>query len=143
VRSPAVLQGSARLQASRYRAARPQAKSAASSTSPREQSGDWRAGLHLLAPQQQRAVLHRHPWLIAALSHRQPLRPATLAYLEFTLGTLEPTGPAARTGLETAALIKGSWPSSCAPNSPAPGGPLVVIGLARDAHAVVVRQLAA
>ncbi len=87
------------------RAARPQAKSAASSTSPREPSGDWRADLHLLA-RQQRAVLH-HRWLIAALSHWQPLGPATLAYLEFTLGTLEPTGPAARTGLETAALING------------------------------------
>jgi hypothetical protein len=37
--------------------------------------------------------------VIAALSHRQPLGPATLAYLEFTLGALEPTGLDAGTRL--------------------------------------------
>ncbi len=71
-----------------------------------EPSGDWRADLHLVA-HRQRALLHRHPWLIAALSHRQPLGPATLAYLEFALGVLEPTGLAAGERLETIALLNG------------------------------------
>jgi AcrR family transcriptional regulator len=69
-------------------------------------SGDWRADLRLLAGRQ-RALLHRHPWLIDAMSHRQPLGPATLAYLEFTLAALEPTGLDAGTRLETAALLTG------------------------------------
>jgi AcrR family transcriptional regulator len=69
-------------------------------------SGDWRADLRLLAGRQ-RALLHRHPWLITAMSHRQPLGPATLAYLEFTLAALEPTGLDAGTRLETVALLTG------------------------------------
>jgi AcrR family transcriptional regulator len=71
-----------------------------------EPSGDWRADMHLLA-QDQRAQLHRHPWLIDAVSHLQPLGPAILAVLEFALGALEPTGlePSAR--LETFSLING------------------------------------
>jgi AcrR family transcriptional regulator len=69
-------------------------------------SGDWRADLLLLA-RRQRALLHRHPWLIAAMSHRQPLGPATLAYLEFTLAALEPTGLDAGTRLETVGLLTG------------------------------------
>jgi AcrR family transcriptional regulator len=73
---------------------------------PAEPSGDWRADLRLIA-RQQRAMLHRHPWLIAALSHRQPLAPATLAYLEFTLAALEPTALDAGTRLETVALLTG------------------------------------
>ena len=73
---------------------------------PPEPSGDWRADLRLLA-RQQRAMLHRHPWLIAALSHRQPLGPGTLAYLEFTLAALEPTGLDAGTRLEAIALLNG------------------------------------
>jgi len=73
---------------------------------PEEPSGDWRADLRLLA-RRQRTLLHRHPWLIAALSHRQPLGPATLAYLEFTLAALEPTGLDAGTRLETVALLNG------------------------------------
>jgi AcrR family transcriptional regulator len=73
---------------------------------PPEPSGDWRTDLRLLA-RQQRAMLHRHPWLIAALSHRQPLGPTTLAYLEYTLAALEPTGLDAGTRLETVALLNG------------------------------------
>jgi AcrR family transcriptional regulator len=73
---------------------------------PAEPSGDWRADLRLLAGGQ-RALLHRHPWLIDALSHRQPLGPATLAYLEFTLAALEPTGLDAGTRLETVGLLNG------------------------------------
>jgi AcrR family transcriptional regulator len=73
---------------------------------PPEPSGDWRADLRLLA-RQQRAMLHRHPWLISALSHRQPLGPSTLAYLEFTLAALEPTGLDAGSRLEAVALLNG------------------------------------
>jgi AcrR family transcriptional regulator len=69
-------------------------------------SGDWRADMHLLADQQ-RALLHRHPWLAAAVSHLQPLGPATLAALEFALGALEPTGLAVGQRLETVALLNG------------------------------------
>ncbi len=73
---------------------------------PPEFSGDWRADLRQLA-RQQRAMLHRHPWLIAALSHRQPLGPASLGYLEFMLGALEPTGLDAGSRLEAVALLNG------------------------------------
>ncbi|HEX5291489.1 MAG TPA: TetR/AcrR family transcriptional regulator [Streptosporangiaceae bacterium] len=69
-------------------------------------SGDWRADLGLLA-RRQRALLHRHPWLIPAMSHRQPLGPGTLAYLEFTLAVLEPAGVAAPAALEAVALLNG------------------------------------
>src|SRR3954470_17648967 len=45
---------------------------------PSAPSGDCRPALSLLA-RQQRALLHRHPWVVDALSHRQPLGPNTLA----------------------------------------------------------------
>jgi len=73
---------------------------------PPEATGDWRADLRLVAGRQ-RALLHRHPWLISAMSHRQPLGPATLAYLEFTLAALEPTGLDAGTRLEAVGLLNG------------------------------------
>jgi AcrR family transcriptional regulator len=73
---------------------------------PAEPSGDWRADLRWFA-RQQRAIVHRHPWLIAALSHRQPLGPGTLAYLEFMLAALEPAGLDPAAILETVALING------------------------------------
>jgi AcrR family transcriptional regulator len=69
-------------------------------------SGDWRADMHLVAGEQ-RALAYRHPWLIAAVSHLQPLGPATLALLEFALGALEPTGLSARDRLELIALVNG------------------------------------
>jgi AcrR family transcriptional regulator len=69
-------------------------------------SGDWRADVRWFA-RQQRAIVHRHPWLIEALSHRQPLGPATLAYLEYMLAVLEPTGLDAGAILETTALLNG------------------------------------
>jgi AcrR family transcriptional regulator len=75
-------------------------------TVPAEPSGDWRADLRGLT-RQQRALLHRHPWLIEALSHRQPLGPATLAYLEFMLAVLEPAGLDAGSALESTGLLNG------------------------------------
>ena len=71
-----------------------------------EPSGDWRADMHLLA-RLQRALLHRHPWLIEATSHLQPLGPAIVAALEFALGALEPTGLTAGARLETFSLVNG------------------------------------
>jgi AcrR family transcriptional regulator len=68
--------------------------------------GDWRADMHLLAGEQ-RALLSRHPWLIDATSHLQPLGPGTLAVLEFALGALEPTGLAAGARLEAFAMVNG------------------------------------
>jgi AcrR family transcriptional regulator len=71
-----------------------------------EPSGDWRADLHRLS-HEQRGLLHRHPWLIDAISHLQPLGPTLLAVLEFALGALEPTGLAPGACLETFSLING------------------------------------
>ncbi|HEX4090214.1 MAG TPA: TetR/AcrR family transcriptional regulator [Trebonia sp.] len=71
-----------------------------------EPTGDWRADLHLVAARQRDLAL-RHPWLIEAASHLQPLGPATLDFLEFALGVLEPTGLSERDRLETIALVNG------------------------------------
>jgi AcrR family transcriptional regulator len=71
-----------------------------------EPSGDWRADLRLLA-RGQRALIHRHPWLPAAISHLQPLGPAVLAALEFGLAALEPTGLTGAERLETFSLLNG------------------------------------
>jgi AcrR family transcriptional regulator len=71
-----------------------------------EPTGDWRGDMHLVA-KRQRDLAHRHPWLITALSHLQPIGPATLAFLEFGLGALEPTGLTARDRLETISLVNG------------------------------------
>jgi AcrR family transcriptional regulator len=69
-----------------------------------EPSGDWRADMHRVA-HEQRALLHRHPWLVTESSHLQPLGPAILAHLEWALGVLEPTGLSPRERLETIALL--------------------------------------
>jgi AcrR family transcriptional regulator len=71
-----------------------------------EPSGDWRADMRLVG-RRQRDMLHRHPWLADALSHLQPIGPASLAFLEFTLGALEPTGLSVRDRLETASMLNG------------------------------------
>jgi AcrR family transcriptional regulator len=69
-----------------------------------EPTGDWRADMHVVAGKQ-RDLAHRHPWLIQAVSHLQPLGPATLALLEFALGALEPAGLPVRDRLETISLV--------------------------------------
>jgi len=69
-----------------------------------EPTGDWRADMHRVA-HEQRALLHRHPWLVTESSHLQPLGPAILAHLEWALGVLEPTGLPARERLETIAML--------------------------------------
>jgi AcrR family transcriptional regulator len=71
-----------------------------------EPTGDWRADLHTVAGRQ-RDLVHRHPWLIEAVSHLQPIGPATLALLEFALGALEPAGLSMRDRLETIAMVNG------------------------------------
>jgi AcrR family transcriptional regulator len=69
-------------------------------------TGDWRADMHVAAGRQ-RDLAHRHPWMVEAVSHLQPLGPATLDFLEFALGALEPTGLSERDRLETIALVNG------------------------------------
>ena len=69
-------------------------------------TGDWRADMHVVAGRQRDLAL-RHPWMIEAVCHLQPLGAATLGFLEFALGALEPTGLPARDRLETIALING------------------------------------
>jgi len=69
-----------------------------------EPTGDWRADMHRLA-HEQRALQHRHPWLVTESSHLQPLGPAILAPIEWALGVLEPTGLSARERLETFAMF--------------------------------------
>jgi AcrR family transcriptional regulator len=71
-----------------------------------EPSGDWRADMHLLAGGQ-RAVVRRHPWLIEATSHLQPLGPALLTVLEWVLAALEPSGLSVGARLETFGLVNG------------------------------------
>ena len=71
-----------------------------------EPSGDWRADMRLVG-RRQRDLLHRHPWVADALSHLQPLGPATLAFLEFGLGALEPTGLSVADRLETISMLNG------------------------------------
>jgi AcrR family transcriptional regulator len=71
-----------------------------------EPTGDWRADMHVVAGRQRDLAL-RHPWLVEAVSHLQPLGPATLDFLEFALGALEPAGLSARDRLETIALVNG------------------------------------
>jgi AcrR family transcriptional regulator len=69
-----------------------------------EPAGDWRADMHRLA-HEQRALLHRHPWLVTESSHLQPLGPTVLGPIEWALGVLEPTGLPARERLETIAMF--------------------------------------
>lgn len=69
-----------------------------------EPTGDWRADMHIAAGKQ-RDLAHRHPWLIQAASHLQPLGPATLALVEFALAALEPAGLSIGDRLETISLV--------------------------------------
>ena len=71
-----------------------------------ERTGDWRADMHVVAGRQRDLAL-RHPWMTEAVSHLQPIGPATLDFLEFALGALEPTGLSARDRLETIGLVNG------------------------------------
>jgi AcrR family transcriptional regulator len=71
-----------------------------------EPSGDWRADMHMLAGRQ-REVVRRHPWMIEATTHLQPLGPSILAVMEWVLGVLEPTGLNIRAQLETYGLVNG------------------------------------
>jgi AcrR family transcriptional regulator len=71
-----------------------------------ELTGDWRADLHEVA-RRQRALVHRHRWLIDSVTHLQPIGPSGLALLEFGLAALEPTGLPPGDKLETIALVNG------------------------------------
>ncbi|MFI5533909.1 TetR/AcrR family transcriptional regulator [Kitasatospora sp. NPDC051853] len=67
---------------------------------------DWRADVRALAGAQ-RALMHRHPWLVAALPQRRTIGPGTLAALEHALAVLAPTGLTGGARTEVFALISG------------------------------------
>ncbi|MGW7488176.1 TetR/AcrR family transcriptional regulator [Streptomyces sp. NPDC054786] len=69
-------------------------------------SGNWRADLREIA-HEQRAIMHRHPWLPGALPAQQTLGPNTLAVWEHTLAVLAPVGLDARAMLETFSVLTG------------------------------------
>ncbi|MGI5261811.1 TetR/AcrR family transcriptional regulator [Streptomyces angustmyceticus] len=73
---------------------------------PSAPSGDWRADLRQLA-HEQRALMHRHPWLPGALPAQRTIGPNTLAVWEYTLAVLAPAGLDARARLETFSLLTG------------------------------------
>jgi AcrR family transcriptional regulator len=71
-----------------------------------EPTGDWRADMHVMAGRQ-RELTRRHPWLVDAVTHLQPIGPGTLGLLEFALGALESSGLSVRDQLETIGLVNG------------------------------------
>jgi AcrR family transcriptional regulator len=72
-----------------------------------EPTGQWRVDLHRLA-HLQRALALRHPWLVDAVSHTQPLDEGMLAYLEYGLAALEPLAMPPAAAMETLALMTGA-----------------------------------
>ncbi|MFD3517663.1 TetR/AcrR family transcriptional regulator [Streptomyces sp. NPDC058657] len=71
-----------------------------------EPSGDWRADLKAIG-HLQRGLMHRHPWLPAALGTRRSLGPHSLAFLEHALAALRPTGLDGATKLEVFSQLTG------------------------------------
>ncbi|GAA2994547.1 TetR/AcrR family transcriptional regulator C-terminal domain-containing protein [Kitasatospora albolonga] len=69
-------------------------------------SEDWRADVRGLA-RAQRTLMHRHPWLVAALPQRRTIGPGTLAALEHALAVLAPSGLSGGARAEVFALISG------------------------------------
>ncbi|MFF8289017.1 TetR/AcrR family transcriptional regulator C-terminal domain-containing protein [Streptomyces sp. NPDC016309] len=67
-------------------------------------TGDWRADLKAIAHLQRTQML-RHPWLPAALSTRRIPGPNTLAFLEYALAAMRPTGLDGRAKLEIFAQL--------------------------------------
>lgn len=68
--------------------------------------GDWREQLLQLA-RQQKALIHRHPWLPTLASRYHPLGPATLTYVERLLELLAQSGLPQSALMETVGLING------------------------------------
>ncbi|MYS84840.1 TetR family transcriptional regulator [Streptomyces sp. SID5474] len=69
-------------------------------------TGVWTEDLRTLA-RGQRDLMHRHPWLPAALPERQTLGPNTLAFTEHALAVLEPAGLGGQDALEAFSLVTG------------------------------------
>ena len=69
-------------------------------------TGDWRADLAVFA-REQRALMHRHPWLPVALTGRRTLGPNTLRALDQALALLAPSGMSPRACTEAFALVSG------------------------------------
>jgi AcrR family transcriptional regulator len=67
-------------------------------------TGDWRADLTAMA-RTQRAVLHRHEWLMDFIGGRPPLGPNTLRNLERSLGMIDTLGLDTVTALNLLATV--------------------------------------
>jgi AcrR family transcriptional regulator len=72
----------------------------------RPATGDWQADLLALTGAQ-RALMIAHPWLPSALPNRRLTGTNTLAYLEFGLAALAPTGLSGPAKMEVLALLTG------------------------------------
>ena len=69
-----------------------------------EPTGEWRADLRAVA-RAQRAVLHRHQWLMDFIGGRPPLGPNTLRNLERSLRAIEKPGLGTETALNVLSTI--------------------------------------
>jgi AcrR family transcriptional regulator len=69
-------------------------------------TGDWRADLAAFA-RDQRVLMHRHPWLPAALTGRRTMGPNMLRALDHALALLAPSGLPPRACMESFALVSG------------------------------------
>jgi AcrR family transcriptional regulator len=63
----------------------------AETTLPQQLPGGWRARLELLA-RENRALFHRHPWLLEVVTFRPPLGPGLIAKYDRELRALEGVG---------------------------------------------------
>jgi AcrR family transcriptional regulator len=73
---------------------------------PATASGDWQADLRALAGQQ-RAMVHRHPWLPAVVTGRMSLGPNALRYFDWALGALAGVALAGPAKMELLAMLSG------------------------------------
>ena len=69
-------------------------------------SGDWQADLRALA-HEQRAAIHRHPWLPAVVTGRMSLGPNALRYFDHALGVLDGLPLAGPEKMELLAMLNG------------------------------------
>lgn len=104
-------------------------------------TGDWRADLHRLAHLQRDLAL-RHPWLVDAVSHVQPLDEGILAYLEYGLGALEPLAMAPAAAMETLALMTGAVLNLVRSHLAAASAPAMGPQQLADQHAALAALLA-
>ncbi|MBL1099776.1 TetR/AcrR family transcriptional regulator [Streptomyces coffeae] len=74
---------------------------------PEKPSGDWQADILALA-RQGRTLMHRHPWLPAAVLPTAALGPNGLRYMEFCLAALEGSGLDDGLKIELIGMVNGA-----------------------------------